>query len=419
MPLELVDIDRLLKMESHPRCVSFGKKLTLVMRHDHRNNPIFPNHLREISVLLQTVTHFWRCFEHLEVRQLEDVTVTDVEHARRRVFRLENPDYFMVPFGDVGTDEKFHEWRTYFHRFVDPDDFEMYIPFLHLMTNLKKVTLLARDNWVSAHILLHIPHTANLKEIYMNSHRYMFRGFWSQSCAVMYQKCAKNVTFLAGVTPASISFRPNGLNAYIGIVPVFENLKEIHILVDHQWTDSLVDSMRASTVASMFPVVTTLVLIVNRTYIQRDLCKYLANFAKKFPCLNHFSLSGDCAPEWCTGFRSFSDANSNPITPSSETFGVLTTFQFQCPIHVPVELMQHFTSLEHVIIEEWPGKCQRHESKANDWTFLDCFFKSFPNVTSLSFVPVSTSEETHHVFASSRKVTRRRSEYNNHKDLLP
>lgn len=410
MPMELADIDRIKEMELYPTCVSFGKKITLLMRHERDGVGLFPSHLREIGVLLQTVSNFWRRFEHLEVRHSDVPTDMDVDYAARWLLRSESPNYIVVPLGDVGNDETFQEHRTVLHTMHIPDEFEMYIPFLHLMTNLKKVTLRINDNWISALILHRIPKTSNLTEIYTESPVELYQGLWSTSCAVMYQKCANNVTFLAGVTPVSISTMVDCINPNGGVGPVFEKLKELHILVDPGWRYNLAVMISSSSISLMFPMVTILGLSLDRldVYdIQRDLWKHLGTFVNTFPRLNHLSFFG----QRCISLHTSSEFGFSPTAINCTSRSVLTTIQLQCPIHVPVELLHMFPSLTHVLIEECPGRCQLRESRANSFDFVDCFFKAFPNVNLLSFVPHTTGEQTQDAQTGFSKVTRFKSSY--------
>lgn len=408
LPMDLVDINQIHVMELHPGCVSFGKKLTLLLRYDQGNNILFSSHQQEINALLRTVSRFWERFEHLEVRRADGTTEAELEHAAMQQRIQRDTQYIVVPFGQLGTDEKFRELNKFKILAERFDDFGKYIPFLHLITNLKKLTLLTGDNSINVRIMHRIPKTANLTHIYIGHHVEFSRGYWSMSCAVMYQHCAKSVTFLAGVTPVSISTMVDWINPTEGIGPVFEKLRELHILVDPRWTCSLADNMSAFTIASMFPVLTTLDFFVDKTHIQCDLWKYLGKFANKFPALKHLSFSGDCVPTWCPGLQTVCTDTHDRSSFMSNTRSVLKTFQLQCPIHLPIELMRMFPSLKHVIIEEWPERLQQYGSKANDSKYVKNFFGMFSNVASLSFFPVTTGDQTHACF---RKVTHFRGDY--------
>lgn len=418
MPLELDDISRIHEMELHPVCVSFGKKLTLLMRHDQLNNGLFPNHLREINLLLHTVTLFWQRFEHLDVRRLYGFTEADDDRIRRREQRHENPYYIHVPFGDVGSDEKLHRWCSKFYKFYEPQDFIMYIPFLHLLTNLKKISIHTRDYWVTASILRHIPKTSNLEEIYMEPDDSFleYDEYWRTTCAILIEKCAKSVIFLAGVSADSIVFKEPSTYSNNVTGPVFEQLKEIHIIVDSDWTTCALDSMHDFTIASMFPLVTTLVLSVDIRYAQCDHWKYLGNFVRKFPRLKHFSLSGDCVRDWNTCLHTLPEVKTGSFSTILEKhYSILTVFQFQCPIHVPTGLLQFFPSVKHVIVDEFSERCERHASKSKDLKYVNDFFNMFANVSSLSFVPVTSGDQTHAASTDRKKLTYFRGKYTRNK----
>lgn len=369
MPIELLDMYRIQYMQLHPGCVSFGKKLTLLMRRDHR--------IPEVDLLLRGMTTFWEKFEQLEVRQLD-----------------EYPDLDRIP-----------------------DEFEKYIPFLHLMTKLKKVTLRLSRRWVNIRILLYIPQQASLEEIYIEHRGLFVGGVMSHCCAVTLYHVAKSVKFLAGVNSACIRLYADWINMNNDPGPVFEKLKEIHIYLDHKWTQTLVDDLSDSNIHVTFPVVTTLVIYVKRRFPIMDLWKSLGIFANKFPCLQHFSLSGDCVPDQCVYFKTISENQHANIESNYAFSSVLTTFQFQCPLHVPTGLLKHFPSVKHIIIEECPERCHLHESIANDCGFVSSFFMAFSNVTTLSFVPVLTDGQTRDASTSFKKVTHFRGDTKYHVNL--
>lgn len=395
MPLELLDINKIYEMDLHPVCVSFGKKLTLKMQHDQRNFEIFPNYLRELSQLLRTVPSFWERFEHLEVRRMLRMTWSGIDHYNRRNSRHENPDYMVVPFGDVGIDAKFHEWRTINYDLPNPESFEMYIPFLHFMINLKKVTLLKQGKWVNIFILLHIPRTEKLEEINLTPQIGRYHHFWSQSCAVLFQKCAKRVCFLAGVNFTSIKTCAEWIIADDGTGPVFENLKELHITMERACRQDWLDNLSPFSIETMFPELSVLGLCVECTYGTWDLWECLGNFVNKFPRLKYVSLSGDCIPDRCEHYTTiYSGKPEHALFRTDSTTGVcscLTTFRFQCPMHVPVGLLRKLPSIRHVIIEERPKRCLQRKSKSTDARYVKGFFKMFTNVSSMTFVPYKTS----------------------------
>lgn len=409
MPMNLVDIAQIREMELHPRCVSFGRKLTLLMRQDQRNVDIFPDHLGEINVLLRTVHRFWELFQHLEVTQLDEVTVETLDHIRRRQHRRSNPDYVIVPFGDVGLDQNFREWVTRYHVIPHTDDFEMYIPFLHLMTNLKKITLRINRRWVNTRILLHIPKTVNLEEIYMEHVGDFFRGFWSQSCASMFQKCANSLRFLAGVNLTSLRICANWTDSKDGNGPVFEKLKELHLKFEYMWTYTSLESLSAFSIQTMFPVLTVLVISVDCGNINFDLWESMGNFVNKFPCVKYFSLSGCIMPDYCLNLSTlFSAKKVQDLSVNSSAAVVssgLTTFRFNCPMHVPYGLMCKFPALKHVIVEEWPKRCRMRKSKSRNARYVRCFFKLFPNVSTLSFILLKTSRDPHDGSMDQQTIT--------------
>lgn len=367
IPMELVDIHQIHKLELHPRCVSFGKKLTLLMPLDRRDVAIFNNNRREVDVLLQTATCFFKWFEHLEVRQAEES-------------------------GTV--------------RLV-PDNFDQYIPFIHLMVNVKKITLWLSRRWVNTRILRHIPNTATVEEIYMKHVGEVFRLHWSESFAVLNQRYVKSVTFLSGVNITSIQFYAewNDKNNRNG--QVFEKLKQVHILVDNQ---HLVDCLSVSTIQSLFPIVCTLEMSVENLNADLHLWEHLASLVNKFPCLKHFSLSGDCIPNFCECFNTIFDREKANIINQTVYNSVLKTFQFRCPMHVPAGLLQRLPSVKNVIVEEFPGRCQRYVSKSNDSEFVKRFFNNFPSVLTLSFVPIFTNDDSENLLRAPGTVKHFRSD---------
>lgn len=406
LPLSLVDINRISEMGLHAGCASFGKKLTLEMMYDERDIAVFPDHLGEVKALLRNVPRFWEQFENLEVRRgTERIAYgRNIDEGRRT--RHNNPDFVAVPFGDIGSDQEVVEWRARQNRNPNPpdfEDFEMYIPFLHLLTHLQKVSLKIDDRCAVTQILLRIPRTENLKQVfitpYLDTHQDP-----SPCCAALYTKCAKSVCFLACARAGALETCAERI--------VFENLIELHVTILSLLDELALARISASSIARMFPNVTILKIEMDKSGTD-DVWNRFATFVVKFPALKYFALSGDCKQSWCANLKTIYRCKPLEIRedPPQETLDRtrnLKTFRFACPLHVPARVMSLFPALEHVIVDEYEGRCRRRKSKATDRKYLKGFFAMFPKVSSITFVPVTMCEVTRNWQFGPGTVTRYR-----------
>lgn len=430
MPLRRIDIDRIYEMDLNAGCVSFGKKLTLEMVYDERGKPLFPHHLGQVNALLRNVPRFWEQFDHLEVRPSEHRVPVNRNSDERRTTGRTNPDFVAVPFGDMYSDEEIGELVEWARKVREKKqysllttNFDMFIPFLHLMTNLKKVSLrLDHDIIMQIHILLRIPRTENLKEIVASDDVAGWaldraNGSTEEVSVTLYERCAKSICFLAGATICLLeNCTPR--------IEKFENLTELHVTIVPMYDER---ASLAGLSANMFPNVTILKIERRQSLLcwwfpMTDPDDWLVKFVEKFPALKYLSFSGGCMEKCveCANLKTIyrckaGDDNTQrgpvAISSSSSTGGSgLKTFRFECPLHVPVGLMRMFPAMQHVIVDEYPDRCRRQNSKSTDGKYLGGFFAMFPNVLSLTFVPFTRCEETGEWLCGPGNVTRYRDE---------
>lgn len=409
LPLRLTDINLIYELELHPRCVSFGKKLTLMICRYQ------PRHRRELKDMVQNVISLWRHFEHLEVQEAPYM------YDPNRPFSNDNDEPpVIVPYGQLGSAEyvkmiktiehkqKAKDNQPYFgwYQKFRPDHFDMYVPFLQHLTNLKTVTLLLRDRHKISQILLRIPRISKLERILIGSNLKNMHVSWHTLTSTVYRKCCHKLSFLAGCEIQSLEKFVKSVRNKDATNKKFDELTELHVTISRrQDLDAMMRVTRQKEVklGDFFPKLTILQVKVASDHVYGNVMNMVNEFTLQFPTLEHFSLGGHCVPPECLNLDQVYGRKTIRLNPvhanasattviitSSNSSTIIETIQFECPSHVPWKLMQCFPLLKHVIIAEQPGRCKRRVSKSNDRAYIRAFFKLCEStVRTVTFVPSS------------------------------
>lgn len=388
LPLLPNDINRLYQFDSHLHCVSFGKKLKIMIDHYRYDSPVSAGSRSQVRKLVQNVTRIWQLFEHLEIQQ------TPATFERPYVGYNANDPFVEVPFGDIVDHDlinKIRLWEqreqnetSFYYSPFSPDDFRMFIPFLQHLTHLKTITFLIQDKRQICHILLRLPKICQLERIFIGGNLRETRATWFKLLPLVFTKCYKNLNFLSGC-----DLRMLETLASKDHNRVFENLEELHVTIssslDLDSMQRFIDNGRATKL--LFPNVLVLQVRVDSVTVTFNSMEIFYHFAKQFHSLRHFSLSGNCVAGQCINIKKLhSTAHLRRLFVGQ--CSRVSTFQIECSSHIPVDLMQMFPSLNRIILAEQPGRCRGRQSRASDWNYIKKLFDLFePGVRQITFVP--------------------------------
>lgn len=399
MPLRLIEFDRLHQMNLHPRCVSYGKKLTLKLdaggcgrsaQHVH--------HRRELLDLVQNVSKLWNNFEHLEI------ACGDQRH-----YVPQHPDIYnegepipiiRVPYGDLGVPEVIQTINTWmnteppphFFSYFHPDQFEMLIPFLHHLTNLKTVTFNIYNAAVIANILLRIPNTGQLEKVFILSEGVGMISRWPDFLPLAYSKWNSTLSSLSGCPAVALYnffvISPEAEN-------VFPNLIELSVTIltraDTCAIQRLTEKMQRQP-SRLCPSLVMLQIQLLSSRNDSDVLDDLYPFAAEFGSIRHFCLSGHCVPSNCASKRQIRHHGKLGFKLASSELDIndkkssVTTFQIECSSHVPICLMRDFTNLNKVIVAEYCCEKQKRTSRSKDGIYVRGLFALLdPNIRMVTF----------------------------------
>lgn len=419
LPLRLYDIARLYEMDMHPRCVSFGNKLTLEIDDWFGR---FGRHRREINALVQNVTNIWRHFEHLEIRRNASYSI----RPGRETGPDNNRSRHVVPYGELGNAENLKvihslekekqakAGRRCFYSFFNPDQFEIYIPFLEHLTNLKTVTFFLRNRRQLCQILLRIPRISQLERIFMVGNMNYMHASWLNLSTLVFQTCCAKLTFLAGCELQSLEMFLNSNVASLR-EHTFVKLTELHLSI---LSGKDLDAMLRLTSSDLnminfFPKLSILQIRVGSDTLYANTLDTIHRFVDKFPTLCHFSIAGHCIPPDCVtlghinGRKMLSEGPSGSNRPENRVNNMcIRTFQFECPSHVPLSLMRQFSVLQHIIVAELPGRCRRRVSKSKDRNYIWGLFNLLDDhVRTITFVPATFDDHFEMLFFEPGAIT--------------
>lgn len=432
IPLQLEDIKRIWEMDVHTRCVSFGKKLTLRMKHDRFDNPLYPHpNQQQLTVLVETIRTFWYHFEHLEIIPAENTLDKSAPGS--------SGSEILVPFGDIGreiigdvemleraaleehsnkADDDFEKWQ---YLAFDPNRFQMYIPFLHHLKNLKSFTSRIKDRRATCNMLLRIPNTVQLERVVIRSED-QAPASWYKCASKLYTNCSRSITFLSGCELKALDI----LYADSKEACVFPSLEELHIdlIGNEHFEEMKMFSSVNGEITNMFPKVQVLKMNVNFELFHLTMrpWDWIYKFAKQLPALKHLSLGGYCMKN-CVNLSENNDMPDATCESESEceseynfSRGV-STFQFTCPTHLPRDFIRRFPEVKHVIVVEKPELQNPRwcvpvrETKSCDRMYIRRVFDLLgPHVSSLTFVPVSYCNKIGTISYGPGKVTRFRND---------